>query len=224
LAVRSRRKYLRRGVAREEEWPEKRSGWRKQSARERKALEKEKRWRKGGVREKEGPEKRSGQRNILERKGLFGVPGSRNGFLVCARLIPPEWPHLRRAVCLGHLSWAYLACQEISPQHPPPAGATLLSVPLSSALSLTRTSLLSLFLPRGLVLGHFPPNSFVLSTFSSRTFLFNLVPPSSLLPSFALCQDISLRRYTLSSKVEPGCESRVRHHPCTLVIAVWHQQ
>ncbi len=100
---------------------------------ERKALEKETRWRKKSAGEKEGPEKRKRQRNILERKGLFGVLGSRNGFLVCARLIPPEWLHLQAAVCLGHLSWAYLACQEISPQHPPPTGTTLLSVPLSSA-------------------------------------------------------------------------------------------
>jgi len=46
--------------------------------------------REGGAREEEWPEKRSGQRNILERKGLFGVPESRNGFLVCARLIPSE--------------------------------------------------------------------------------------------------------------------------------------
>jgi hypothetical protein len=131
-------------------------------------------------------------RNILERKGLFGVPGSRNGFLVCAHLIPPEWPHLQRAVCLGHLSWAYLAYQEISPQHPPPAGTTLLSVPLSSALSLTKISLLSLFPPRGLVLGHFSPNSFILSVFSYRTFLLGLFLPSSLVLSFALCQDILL--------------------------------
>jgi hypothetical protein len=158
-----KRRGQRRGVAGERKALEKEKRWRKKCAGERKALEKEMRWRKKCAGGKEGPEKRSGQRNILERKGLFGVPGSRNGFLVCARLIPPKWPHLRRAVCLGHLSWAYLACQEISPPHPPPAGTTLLSVPLSSALSLTRTSLLSLFPPRGLVLGHFPPNSFVLS-------------------------------------------------------------
>jgi hypothetical protein len=83
-------KHWRRGVAGERKALEKEKRWRKKSAGERNAQEKEMRWRKGGAREKEGPEKRSGQRNILERKGLFGVPGSRNGFLVCARLIPPE--------------------------------------------------------------------------------------------------------------------------------------
>jgi hypothetical protein len=52
-----------------------------------------------------------------------------------------------------------------------------------------------LFPPRGLVLGHFSPNSFVLSAFSSRTFLLGLFPPSSLVLSFALCQDIPLQLF-----------------------------
>jgi hypothetical protein len=106
---------------------------------------------------------------------------------------------------LGHLSWAYLACQEISPQHPPPAGTTLLSVPLSSAPSLTRTFLLNHFPPSSFVLSAFSfrtfllrlfsPSSFVLSAFSFRTFLLGLFPPSSLVLSFALCQDIPLQLF-----------------------------
>jgi hypothetical protein len=38
-------------------------------------------------------------------------------------------------------------------------------------------------------------NSFVLSAFSSRTFLLGLFPPSSLVLSFALCQDIPLQLF-----------------------------